>query len=463
MSSLSAVQVCLVEDDDIMGESLADRFALEGFSCDWHKSAQSAARDLKEKRYDVVVSDIRLPDRDGDELFEKLQAEQLYVPPWIFITGYGTIERAIALMKLGATDYVTKPFDLDQLVAKLRAYIPSSPHDERLPTLGLSPGMGRIEEMLPRLATQSTTVLITGQSGVGKEVVAREIHRLDKTRASKPFVAVNCGGIPENLLEAELFGHERGAFTGALRLKHGLLEQANGGTLFLDEIGDMPLAMQIKLLRVLQERTVRRLGSEQSIPVDFRLICATHRDLKKLVEQGAFREDLFYRVNVVHLRVPPLRERPEDILWYGRRFLREVAQQNAGPQKVLSSGAEKALLNHLWPGNVRELRHCIERAYVLTPGNTLDPHVLFDEEQACGDCGVALNCVGVKRPTLSNCLEECERQYLLQELTRHDWQMTKTASAIGISRKSLWERLRRLNLTVPARVLRQEGEQPLPD
>jgi DNA-binding NtrC family response regulator len=463
MSSLSAVQVCLVEDDDIMGESLADRFALEGFSCDWHKSAQSAARDLKEKRYDVVVSDIRLPDRDGDELFEKLQAEQLYVPPWIFITGYGTIERAIALMKLGATDYVTKPFDLDQLVAKLRAYIPSSSHDERLPTLGLSPGMGRIEEMLPRLATQSTTVLITGQSGVGKEVVAREIHRLDKTRASKPFVAVNCGGIPENLLEAELFGHERGAFTGALRLKHGLLEQANGGTLFLDEIGDMPLAMQIKLLRVLQERTVRRLGSEQSIPVDFRLICATHRDLKKLVEQGAFREDLFYRVNVVHLRVPPLRERPEDILWYGRRFLREVAQQNAGPQKVLSSGAEKALLNHLWPGNVRELRHCIERAYVLTPGNTLDPHVLFDEEQACGDCGVALNCVGVKRPTLSNCLEECERQYLLQELTRHDWQMTKTASAIGISRKSLWERLRRLNLTVPARVLRQEGEQPLPD
>jgi len=260
MNTSNAVQVCLVEDDDIMGESLVDRFALEGFSCDWHKSAQSAACDLKEKRYDVVVSDIRLPDRDGDELFEKLQAEQLYVPPWIFITGYGTIERAIALMKLGATDYVTKPFDLDQLVAKLRAYIPSSPHDERLPTLGLSPGMRRVEDTLPRLATQSTTVLITGQSGVGKEVVAREIHRLDKLRAGKPFIAVNCGGIPENLLEAELFGHERGAFTGAMRLKRGLLEQATGGTLFLDEIGDMPLAMQVKLLRVLQERTVTRLG-----------------------------------------------------------------------------------------------------------------------------------------------------------------------------------------------------------
>ena len=459
MTPSNAAQVCLVEDDEIMGESLVDRFELEGFRCDWHRSAQAAASDLKEKRYDVVVSDIRLPDRDGDDLFEQLQGEQLYVPPWIFITGYGTIERAIALMKLGAADYVTKPFDLDQLVAKLRAHIPESPHDERLPTLGLSAGMQRIEDMLPRLAAQSTTVLITGQSGVGKEVVAREIHHLDKLRGSKAFIPVNCGGIPENLLEAELFGHERGAFTGALRLKHGLLEQANGGTLFLDEIGDMPLAMQVKLLRALQERTVTRLGSEQSVAVDFRLICATHRDLKKLVEQGTFREDLFYRVNVVHLRVPPLRERPEDILWYARRFLREVTQQNAGPQKVLSTGAEKALLNHLWPGNVRELRHCIERAYVLTPGNTLDPQVMFDEEQACGDCGLAVNCVGVERPTLSNCLEECERQYLLQELTRYDWQMTKTAAAIGISRKNLWERLRRLHLTLPARVLRQEDEQ----
>jgi two-component system, NtrC family, response regulator AtoC len=329
-----------------------------------------------------------------------------------------------------------------------------------LPTLGLSPGMQRVEEMLPRLALQSTTILITGQSGVGKEVVAREIHRLDALRHDRPFVAVNCGGIPENLLEAELFGYERGAFTGALRLKRGLLEQASGGTLFLDEIGDMPVAMQVKLLRVLQERTVTRLGSERSIAVDFRLICATHRDLRRLVEQREFREDLFYRVNVVHLRVPPLRERPEDILWYARRFLREIAHQSGGAHKVLSAGAEKALLNHLWPGNVRELRHCIERAYVLTPGNTLDPQVLFDEEQACADCGVGVNCVGVDQPTLSNCLEECERQYLLQELTRHDWQMSRTANAIGISRKNLWERLRRLGLMVPARALRQEAGEP---
>jgi len=396
---------------------------------------------------------MRMPVLDGWGFARELRRRGLTLPIVVMTAAENA---AYWAQEIDAAGFVPKPFDLDQLVAKLRAYIPESPHDERLPTLGLSPGMRRIEDKLPRLAVQATSVLITGQSGAGKEVVAREIHRLDPLRSSRPFIAVNCGGIPENLLEAELFGHERGAFTGALKLKHGLLEQTNGGTLFLDEIGDMPVAMQVKLLRVLQERAVTRLGGEQSVPVSFRLICATHRDLKKLVEQGAFREDLFYRVNVVHLRIPPLRERPEDILWYARRFLREVAQQSGGPQKTLSSGAEKALLNYLWPGNVRELRHCIERAYVLTPGNTLDSQVLFDEEQACGDCGVAANCSGVAQPTLSNCLEECERQYLLQELTRHDWQMAKTAAAIGISRKNLWERLRRLNLTLPARALRQE-------
>ena len=357
-----------------MGESLVDRFALEGFSCDWHKSAQSAACDLKEKRYDVVVSDIRLPDRDGDELFEKLQAEQLYVPPWIFITGYGTIERAIALMKLGAADYVTKPFDLDQLVAKLRAYIPSSPHDERLPTLGLSPGMRRIEDMLPRLATQSTTVLITGQSGVGKEVVAREIHRLDKLRAKQ---AVRRGELRRDPGEPA-----RGR---AVRSRAGRVYRRDAAQARTARTGDRRHAVPGRNRRHAAARcrssccaccrSARSRGwaASKAFRSTSVSICATHRDLKKLVEQGTFREDLFYRVNVVHLRVPPLRERPEDILWYARRFLREVAQQSGGPQKVLSPGAEKALLNHLWPGNVRELRHCIERAYVLTPGNTLDP------------------------------------------------------------------------------------------
>lgn len=446
-----SIHVCLVEDDAIMGESLVDRFTLEGFECDWHTSAASAAHGFGAKRYDIVVSDIRLPDLNGDELFEQLQAKSVYLPPWIFITGYGTIARAIALLKLGATDYITKPFDLDQLIAKLRLHVPPSLNDARVPTLGLSPGMRRVEELLPRLATQATTVLITGHSGVGKEVVAREIHRLDPKRADAHFVAVNCGGIPETLLEAELFGHERGAYTGAIRQKRGLLEQADGGTLFLDEIGDMPTSMQVKLLRVLQERSVTRLGGEQAIPVDFRLICATHRDLRKLVEQGTFREDLFYRINVVNVRVPPLRDRPEDIIWYARRFLREVAHSAGGSAKILSGGAEQVLLGHLWPGNVRELRHCIERAYVLTPGTVLDPHALFDDASEAER-------VGATPLTLASFLQDCERRYLLQELTRHEWHMGQTAKAIGISRKNLWERLRRLDLHMSGRTLKEDTE-----
>jgi DNA-binding NtrC family response regulator len=442
-------RVCLIEDDAIMGESLHDRFALEGFDCEWFRDAQSALDHLGTTRFHAVVSDIRLPDFSGEELFQRLLSKEVFLPPWIFITGYGTIDRAIALLKLGAADYVTKPFDLDQLVGKLRLYVPPNLADDRAPTLGLSPGIRRVEEMLPRLVGQSTTILITGPSGVGKEVVAREVHRLDPRRASSVFVAVNCGGIPENLLEAELFGHERGAFTGAIKQKRGLVEQANDGTLFLDEIGDMPLAMQVKLLRVLQDRAVTRVGGTQVIPVDFRLICATHRDLRKLVEQESFREDLFYRINVVHLRIPALRDRPEDVIWYARRFLREFSYQTGGPAKTLTAGAEKALLAHLWPGNVRELRHCIERAYVLTPGNQLDPQVLFDDGTAASEPGLEAQLPN----TLGRYLEACEREYLAKELTRHDWQMATTAQAIGISRKNLWERLRRLHLLPPKNAL----------
>lgn len=437
------LHVCLVEDDAIMGESLLERFELEGFACDWHTTADSAATGLAAKSYDVVISDVRLPDRGGDELFQAAQSTATRMPPWIFITGYGTIERAIALTKQGAADYITKPFDLDRFIEKLRLHLPPSGPQETS-SLGLSPGMRRIQEVLPRLAAQSTSILITGQSGVGKEVVAREIHRLDAQRSAGPFVAVNCGGIPEGLLEAELFGYEKGAFTGAARQQRGLVEQANGGTLLLDEIGEMPGTMQVKLLRVLQERSVRRIGGQTSLPVSFRLICATHRDLRKLVEARQFREDLFYRINVVHLKVPALHDRPEDIIWFARMFLKDIAREAKGPPKFLSGAAEQALLAHLWPGNVRELRHAIERAYVLTPSALLDPNACFEEVSAEAEGGTSLR-------TLTSYLEDCERRYLLQELSRHDWQMTNTARAVGISRKNLWERLRRLNVQPPAR------------
>ena len=294
--------LCLIEDDSIMGESLVDRFALEGLPTHWFRTAGEALRALTERDYTLVLSDIRLPDGDGVSLFREATSRLARVPAWVIITGYGSIDQAVTLLKLGARDYITKPFDLDELVAKLRALCePCRQTRADHPELGPSPAMTRIAEILPRLAREAKIVLLTGESGVGKEVVARALHRL--AGADTPFVALNCAALTESLLEAELFGHEKGAFTGATRSRRGVFEQAHGGTLLLDEVGDMPLSMQAKLLRVIQERQVVRVGGERPIPVDVRLICATHRDLRTMVQQGSFREDLYYRLHVIQLRI----------------------------------------------------------------------------------------------------------------------------------------------------------------
>ncbi len=261
-----------------MGESLADRFALEGLAYDWHQTGVAALAAILQQDYALVISDIRLPDITGDVLFEQLLTQRPDLPPFIFITGHGDLETAVRLLKKGAQDYITKPFDLDALVEKIRArappYVASGQYD-----LGQSPAMRQIEAMLSRLANSTASVLITGESGVGKERVAKALHLL--TDASSPFIAVNCGALTESLLEAELFGYEKGAFTGAARTKKGVFEQADGGTLFLDEIGDMPQAMQVKLLRALQERSIVRVGGESQIPVSIRLVCATHQALQE--------------------------------------------------------------------------------------------------------------------------------------------------------------------------------------
>jgi DNA-binding NtrC family response regulator len=436
--------VCLVEDDPIMGESLCERFELEGFRYEWCRSAGSALECLGAHSYGAVVSDIRLPDLSGEELFQRVAARERFVPPWIFITAYGSIDRAVALLKLGAADYVTKPFDLDQLIGKLVAAsrLPWGAQAGPQPglRLGVSRQMKEIEAMLPRLAREASTLLITGESGVGKEVIAREIHRCSHRTREQPFVAVNCGAIPEALLEAELFGHERGAFTGAVRARRGVFEQAHGGTLFLDEIGDMPGAMQVKLLRALQERAVVRVGGETPVAVDVRLVCATHRDLEHMVEQGAFRKDLYYRINVINVRVPPLRERPEDIMWLALRFLAEHGSKRPDERKVLSRAAERVLMAYPWPGNARELRHCIERAWILTEGETLVPEALFEEASLRR---VASFQAG---DSLGEYLQACERTYLLRTLARNGGHITTSAAELGISRKNLWEKMRKLGI-----------------
>ncbi|HEX9802705.1 MAG TPA: sigma-54 dependent transcriptional regulator [Gammaproteobacteria bacterium] len=436
MTTAKPLKLCLVEDDPIMGESLCDRFELEGFHCDWYRSALAAQPHIGNEDYAVVISDIRLPDMSGAELFEQLQAEGRTLPPTIFITGFGSIGAAVELLKKGAEDYITKPFDLDTLMEKVRAVCRHQPPREegRQPILGISAAMRTLEQTLCRVSGHEATVLITGESGVGKEHAARFLHRCAFGDSDRPFIAVNCGAIPEGLMEAELFGSEKGAYTGAVRTRRGVFEQANGGTLFLDEIGDMPPNMQVRLLRVIQERQVVRVGGETPIRLDLRLVCATHRDLKQMVAEGSFREDLYYRINVVHVHIPPLRERREDILWFTRLFLSEL---DTDSERYLLPSAEQQLLQYDWPGNLRELHHSIERASILTAEPGIGAAALINEAgDGPADSG----------SDLRDRLSHYEHQLILEALRRHDFQMNETAHELGISRKNLWEKIKKLGI-----------------
>jgi DNA-binding NtrC family response regulator len=435
-------RICLIEDDEIMGEAASDRFSLEGFDCVWFKTGESARKSLNQDKYDIVISDIMLADCDGEELFEELRAAGLELPPYIFITGYGAIDRAVRLLKLGAEDYMTKPLDIRVLIEKVRTICAQSRPDigsfDGKHALGISSAMRNIEAMLQRLAADNTSVLVTGESGVGKEVVARALHRHRDPEWRLPFIAVNCGAISETLIEAEVFGYVKGSFTGAIRDKKGYFEQADGGTLFLDEIGDMPLSMQVKLLRAIQERKIVRVGSETPIPVDIHLICATNKNLKKMVEAGEFREDLYYRINVIEINVPPLRERKEDILWLAGTLLEAEAIQHGRARRALTAAAEQSLLDHPWPGNIRELKHCLERACVLSSQAVLTPESFFDKPQESAK--------PAEFSSLNEYLDGYERRYIQQILKTKDGRIAETAAVLGISRKTLWEKMRKLHL-----------------
>jgi len=432
--------ICLIEDDEIMGEALVDRFHLEGFDCDWFKTGQAAIAGLGRHKYDIAICDIQLPDINGEDLFLRLKESGDELPPFLFATGYGSIERAVRLLKLGAHDYLTKPLDIHALLGTIRSL---SQHDNPAETteyrLGISTAMHSIEAMLPRVAETANSILITGESGVGKEEVARALHRTADPENSQPFIAVNCGAITDSLLEAELFGFTKGSFTGAVRDKKGVFELADGGTLFLDEVGEMPPSMQVKLLRAIQERRIVRIGAEASIPVSIRLICATHQDLKKMVEEGLFREDLYYRIHVIHLHIPPLRERKEDILWLAKKLLDIWAKNNAD-QRSLHRSAEKALLEYPWPGNIRELKHCLERACILSRKTILTGEILFGDTQPAAK-------LAQSGESLSDFLHSCERNYIEGALMANSGRIADTAEALGISRKNLWEKMRKLSIT----------------
>jgi len=436
-----AARICLIEDDAIMGESLSQLFRFEGCEVTWCRTAAEAAQALESQRFNVVVSDIRLPDMDGGDLFLQQKERHASLPPYLFMTAFGAIDRAVELLKAGAADYITKPFDVDVLVQKVKGLADSygAGSEQGDNTLGISPAMRRIAESLPRLARHTEALLITGESGSGKEHVARLFHH-HAIKESGEFVAVNCASIPESLMEAELFGYERGAFTGSVKAKRGYFELAHQGTLFLDEIGEMPLSMQAKLLRVIQDRQVTRLGGEKAVHSNFRLVCATHRDLRAMVESGQFREDLYYRIHVIHLRIPPLRERLDDIRWFVRHFVEAFNRQHPDEKKRLDPRTEQALMAYPWPGNVRELKHAVERACILSGGPLLEAESFF------GD-GFDEECTAQSTSqSLAEYLMACERDYLLMTLERHDNHMTHAAEALGITRKTLWEKLRRLGV-----------------
>lgn len=434
------IRICLIEDDEIMGESLLDRFELEGFKCDWAKDLTQARKLLDIHQYNLIVTDMRLPDGTGKELMIESLNVLKPLPMWIMLTGFGSVNEAVDMMRIGIADYLTKPFDLDKLVEKILKMTESRfENDDSEYALGFSPAMKRIGFMIGKLASHGANVLIQGESGVGKERVARLLHQTRfGLNSNPPFVAINCGAVTDNLIESELFGHEKGAFTGANRMHKGVFERANGGTLLLDEIGEMPLNMQIKLLRVLQEKSLTRVGGEQVIDFNVQLVSATHQNITDLVLNGDFREDLYYRIAVFNIDIPPLRDRPEDILPLAEEFVGELGIALDGGRYVLSDQAKTALLTYTWPGNIRQLKNVIQRAAVMADGRVISAESLgFDLE----------NDDAQSEATLSDYISRCEKGYIYSALEQHKWKIAETADALGISRKNLWEKMRRLNIS----------------
>ncbi len=435
--SLDAHIVALVEDDPIMGESLVQRLALEGVTVRWWQRGRDAVGALITGKVHAVVCDIRLPDLDGETLFREV-ARTPDAPPFLFITGYADIDQAVRLMRAGAADYVTKPFEMDDFLSRLGDLISSHPPDDT-PELGISMVMRDVERLLRRVARVNSTVLISGETGTGKDVAARFLHATSESN-SKPFVAVNCAAIPSDLLESELFGHEKGAYTGASQRHIGYAERAEDGVLFLDEIGELRSGLQAKLLRLIEERSFHRVGGERTIPFRGRIIAASNADLPVLVEAGQFRQDLYYRLNVVSLRMPPLRERPEDIPWLMTRFFAEFSKRFDSPLKGVSALADEAARIYSWPGNVRELRNHMERAVALGLGPWLMPGDLFPEMAVHG--AVSEEQLG----SLEEARLNAEKRHIVRALTATGGEVGAAARLLGVGRTTLWEKMRRFGI-----------------
>jgi len=433
----------------VVRDSLVHWFTEEGYEVEAAASASEALSRLAARELDLVIADIRMPGMDGLELLEKIRSEQLDTSV-IIMTGYASVESAVRALKQGAFDYVTKPFDPDELSVAVRNALEQHrlKRENRLlrqqlaesfaltELIGQSEPMRRVREQIETVAGVDSTVLIEGESGTGKELVARAIHRLSPRRFH-PLVVVHCGALTETLIESELFGHEKGAFTGAQYRKKGKFEAAMGGTVFLDEIADISLKTQTDLLRVLQEREIVRVGGTQPVKVDFRVIAATNRNLAELVKEGRFRSDLYYRLNVFAIQLPPLRERHGDVPLLATHFLEKYSRQMNRKFTGFDRGAMELLVSHNWPGNVRELENIVERAVVV------------GREPLIRAADLAINRPSEGTEDLS--LEAVERRHIIRVLEDFAWNQTQAAKALGIDRVTLYHKIRRYGLKPPER------------
>ncbi|HTA93755.1 MAG TPA: sigma-54 dependent transcriptional regulator [Polyangiaceae bacterium] len=445
-------KVLIVDDDTSMCELLAEGLSQQGYDARWKASGHEALAEIEQRSFDVVLTDINMRDMNGLELCQRVTEAHPELPVLV-ITAFGSMETAVQAIRAGAYDFITKPFDIDVVgiaieravkhgvltreVQRLQRAVDESRRFDEL--LGASPAMKEVYDLLERVAESESTVLVSGESGTGKELVARALHRRSK-RSTGPFVAINCAAMPEQLLESELFGHTKGAFTDARTARPGLFVQAKGGTIFLDEIGDMPLGLQPKLLRALQERTVRPVGGDHETPIDVRVVAASNRDLETAIEERKFREDLYYRINVIHVELPPLRARGADVLLLAQHYLEHFAAQSQKDVRSLDPEAAERLSAYAWPGNVRELANCLERAVALTRNESIGSADLPEKIRNYRTSHVL---VAATDPSELVPLEEVEKRYILRVLEAVGGNKTLAAQVLGLDRKTLYRKLDR--------------------
>jgi two-component system response regulator AtoC len=444
-------KILLVEDDAAMGSLVVRDLARRGLHVHHVSNASDALAAVDLQSFSAIVSDVRLGGMTGLELCERLCARRPEVPV-ILITAFGDLELAIAALRAGAHDFLPKPFEVEELAVRighavelgfLRAEVKRLREQTELSLpdgdmLGESPAIRRVRLLIERVAASDAPALISGETGTGKELAARALHA-QSTRGSGVFVAINCAAVPEALLESELFGHTRGAFTDARASRQGLFLEANGGTLFLDEIAEMPLALQAKLLRALQDHTVRPLGSDKEVPFDARIVSATHRDLETRVAEGLFREDLYYRLNVLQVELPPLRARGSDVLVLANSYLQRVAARSGKAVKSIAPEAARKLVNYAWPGNVRELVNAIERAVALAEYNEVTVADLPDKIQAFKSSDIL---VAGHDPSELVSLEEVEKRYILRVVEAVGGNRSRAADILKVDRKTLYTKLK---------------------